>query len=381
MRILHCCLSNYYVDKFAYQENELVAAQIREGHEVLVIASTETFGADKSITYLEPSDYLGSDGARVIRLPYKRFCPKKIMRKLRMHPDVAKTIESFKPDTILFHGTCGWELITVSNYVKRHPDVRLYVDSHEDYNNSARNFISKWLLHFLYYRTVVRYCSRWINKILCVNIDSMFFLQDLYGLKAQQLEFFPLGGKIFHDDEYKKMRQLAREKLGFDDSEIVFLQSGKINRSKKLLQSLLAFREISEGKFRFIIAGTLEQDVSNEAQEIIASDSRIRHLGWLNPEELQSALCAADIYVQPGTQSATMQMSLCCRCAIVIDDNISHKPYLKTNGWLINSDASLKNAFREIAASPDIVKVMSENSALLAAELLDYRKLSKRICV
>lgn len=379
MRIIHCCLSNYYVDEFAYQENELVAAHVADGHDVMVIASTETFGTEKKITYLDPSDYSGADGARVVRLPYKKFLPQWIMRKLRMHPNVNGLLDAFKPDVIMFHGTCGWELQTVCTYVARNSHVILYVDSHEDYNNSARTFASKWLLHFCYYRLILLACLPRIRKILCVNVDSMHFLEDLYGVKSEKLEFFPLGGQIPTDIEYNDRRASIRLRFNLEDDNIAIIQSGKINRSKKLVESLTAFREIPDKKMRFFITGKIENDVSNEANALIAADPRVVFLGWLNPKELQDMLCGSDVYVQPGSQSSTMQMSLCSRCAVVLDDNISHKPYIRANGWLLNSELSMRSVFAEVSQSPDTVRRMCENSKLLAAELLDYKKLSNRI--
>jgi 1,2-diacylglycerol 3-alpha-glucosyltransferase len=151
MKIAHLCLSCFYIDGFAYQENQLVAQNVADGNEVQVIASTESYAANGELEYIEPNDYLGSDGARVIRLLYKKWLPRFLMRKLRMHNNVYNLLDEFNPDVILFHGACGWELLNVSKYINKNPNVKLYVDSHEDKYNSARNFLSKYLLHKIYY--------------------------------------------------------------------------------------------------------------------------------------------------------------------------------------------------------------------------------------
>ena len=78
MKILHLCLSCFYIDDAGYQENQLVRQHVRDGHEVLVIASTETFDGRGGLTYTEPKTYTGSDGARVIRIPYVRWLPARI---------------------------------------------------------------------------------------------------------------------------------------------------------------------------------------------------------------------------------------------------------------------------------------------------------------
>ena len=43
MKILHLCLANFYVDEFNYQENILPRINKLDGHEVYILASTETF--------------------------------------------------------------------------------------------------------------------------------------------------------------------------------------------------------------------------------------------------------------------------------------------------------------------------------------------------
>ena len=69
MRILHLCLSCFYIDDAGYQENHLVRQHVADGHEVLVIASTEIFDGKGGLGYAEPGSYIGSDGAKVIRIP------------------------------------------------------------------------------------------------------------------------------------------------------------------------------------------------------------------------------------------------------------------------------------------------------------------------
>jgi 1,2-diacylglycerol 3-alpha-glucosyltransferase len=379
MKIVHCCLSNFYIDGYSYQENELVAQNVKDGHDVTVIASTETFGSDRRLAYLEPGEYLGTDGAKVVRLPYRRFLPQVVMRKLRFHLKVWDLLTSLQPDVILFHGTCGWELKTVARFKKLNPDVRLYVDSHEDFHNSAKSWASKWLLHYGYYRVILRKNLKWIEKILCVNMSAISFVNEFYGVPIDKIEFFPLGGLTLDDREYSETRTGARGRYGVSAEQILFVQTGKIDRTKRLLESLGAFTRIEDSRFRFLVAGHLQDDIAEDVQALVRKDDRIRFLGWKTPDELRDLLCAADVYVQPGTQSATMQMSLCCRCAVILDDVPSHKPFMNDNGWLVGRDISLDDAFHLAADSADRLPLMSGNSAAVALRLLDYKSLAARL--
>jgi len=73
MKILHCCLSNFYIDNYNYQENMLVREHVKLGHDVRVLASTETYNSDGLFTYTDAGSYMGSDGALVTRVPYKKY--------------------------------------------------------------------------------------------------------------------------------------------------------------------------------------------------------------------------------------------------------------------------------------------------------------------
>ena len=92
---------------------------------------------------------------------------------------------------------------------------------------------------------------------------------------------------------------------------------------------------------------------------------------------MTNLLCAADIYVQPGTQSVTMQQSLCCRCVVILDKVKSHYPYVNENGWLIQSQEELNDIINSID-KVDLSK-MQRKSFKIACKLLNYVTLSKRI--
>lgn len=379
MKILHLCLSCFYVDSFSYQENELVRQCVSDGHEVEVIASTETFLDNGQLGYTLPGRYEGTDGAFVERLEYLAIFPHMLARKLRIHPGLYAKIDRFAPDVILFHGACGWEIRTAARYVRAHPHVRLYIDSHEDFVNSARGWASKWLLHYSYYRPILRSALDVAAKILPVSISCMEFIRDFYGVPQDRLEFFPLGGAVPDDGEYDTMRTNARRALGLADGDVLIVQSGKIDATKKLVEALEAFSKVDDAALHFVVPGLIQADVAARVQKLVEADPRVRLLGWKSADELRAILCAADVYCQPGTQSATMQMSVANRCAIILDDVASHKPYLDGNGWLVGTEQTLLDAFRAISENKAALSKMRAQSHALALRMLDYRQLAKRI--
>lgn len=379
MKIIHFCLSNFYIDGYTYQENMLVREHINAGHEVIVVASTETFNENGEISYLDPSEYLGHDGAKVIRLPYRSFLPIKVMKKLRMHPRVYKILDNFEPDIVMFHGMCGFELITVALYAKRNSEVIFYADSHEDFNNSARNLLSRNTIYKFFYNPLIRFSKKHINKVFYITYETKLFCQKIYKLEDKQLEFLPLGGKLLDDINYIRLREQKRKNMNLESDDIVFFQSGKFDQKKKLLESLISFSEIKDDNFKFIVAGSIDKKIEFDFKKLLAKDSRVTYIGWVESDELLELLCMCDVYVQPGSQSATMQMSVSARCPVILADVPSHRHSFYENGFLIDSTEQLINAFKEISDNPSILNEMSENSFDYAKENLDYSKLAKRL--
>lgn len=377
MKVIHLCLSCFYIDGMSYQENDLVRQHVREGHEVLVVASTETIDAHGNLAYMQPGEYPGTDGANVIRLPYASILPHALRKKLRMHEGVRRILDDFAPDSILFHGACGWEIKTAASYARAHPEVKFFIDSHEDWNNSARNFVSRELLHRRYYGPILRSALDRVEKILCLSTEAIDFVAELYRVDRSMLELYPLGGFPKEGEEYESLRQKRREQLGIADRETLIVQSGKQTVRKKLIETLDAFAAADSASLRLVIAGVLSDDIREEAERRIAADPRVSFIGWQSRDDLDALLCAADVYLQPGTQSATMQHSLCNQCAVILDDCPAHEVYKNRNGWFISDQAGLEAAIR---ALPEVnLAELKLNSLAVAKRILDYSILAQRV--
>lgn len=379
MNIAHLCLSCFYYDGFSYQENLLVQQNVNDGHNVQVIASTESIDSKGEMTFLDQGSYMGTDGAWVNRVPYNKLVPKVVRHKIKSYDKVLNILQDFSPDIIYFHGISAVELLSIRKFKEKNPDVKLILDCHSDKYNSARGFLSKNILHSMIYKNCYKRLLPYVDKVFCISLDAMDFATDFYDTPEEKVEFFPLGGQCLDDEEYFYLRNNVRSDLGISNDKIMILQTGKMNAKKKLVESIKQFKKVDNKKFVYIIAGSLEEDVKSEVLELISSDERIRYLGWVNSVKLESLLCASDVYLQPGSQSATMQQSICLRNPVILDNVKSHKPFVDGNGWLINSFNDMSKIFENISASPFILNEMSERSYQIAKEKLDYKMLAKKI--
>jgi glycosyltransferase involved in cell wall biosynthesis len=219
-----------------------------------------------------------------------------------------------------------------------------------------------------------------IHRVFCISKEVESFVRKFYNCPDSKVEFLPLGGKVFSDDAYQQLRKAVRAQHQWGDDQRIFVQSGKFDTAKRLLDSLKAFSALPHPNIRLILAGVFMADIQEEADELVRKDPRIIKLGWLNTEQLTSLLVGADVYVQPGSQSATMQMAMCCRRPVVIADVVSHRAFINANGWLVTSNQSICDALESAATIPQSeLMAMSVQSGRIAADLLDYAQQAKKL--
>ncbi|MBP6688406.1 MAG: glycosyltransferase family 4 protein [Hyphomonadaceae bacterium] len=378
LRIAHICLASSYTEGMNYQDNILPAQNRADGHEVLVVADCTCYSNGKKITVSALNKTL-DDGVRLVRLPFAgRFMPAVVRERVRWTPGLRDVIKDFRPDVILYHGLVGVELLTVGGYKRENPGVRLYMDSHMDSHNSGQSAVSRLLQYKVMNRFLWNCIRGVVDKVFYVSYESRDFLHEIFRIPEQSMEFLPLGGFVKNSIDRARTREATRGRYGFSAREVVFLHSGKFNRLKKTLQLLRAFSRVDNSSYRLVLVGSFDEDIDTEAKALIDKDSRVSYLGWRSGAELQELLCASDCYVQPGTQSATLQSAICCALPVLIFPYSSHRPYMVGNGRFVADEAELAAALKEME-SGEVRSQMSASSLAIAEKLLDYRLIARRL--
>lgn len=379
MRIVHCCFCCFYIDGYAYQENLLPLQNHQDGHEVLILASTQSF-QDGREAYVEARSYENEYGIPVVRLPFQRFGSDALTHKLKKLSQVTQHLEAFKPDVIYLHGLCSLSNLEVYSYKKKHPEVCLLCDTHADIHNSGTNWVSKYLQHRLLWRSVVKKIQPQAEKIYCISDECLDYARENFKADPKKLVWYPLGVSCPEEEEMQRLRAERRREMGLNEDTLLFVHSGKMDKAKRTVEILDAFAGVKGENMCLAIAGNFLPEVREEADKKIAADARVRYVGWQNQEQLLSLLCAADVYVQPGSQSATMQNSLGCGCAEMLYPHKSHTPYMSNgNGWFVETAADMAKAFEDAAADIERVRQMGRNSRDYALKTLDYSMLAKRM--
>lgn len=321
MKILHLCLSNFYIDEYAYQENLLTKYHKLLGHEVKIIASTVSF--DKKTgkpTLTDVNNYKNEHGIEVSRIPYKFPNLGKFLNdKIRLYKDTIKYLEEFQPDLIFCHGTQLLDLFQVAKYVKENPKCRLVVDSHAAYINSGQTFFSKYFLHKMFYSFVYNTNKKYIDKFFVVTPGSLHFAHELYNVPLEKMEILYLGAdtESLKIEEKVEVRKRYRKENNIEDSDVVLISGGKIDKLKNIIWLVDSFKKIKNKNLKLILFGPIDPTIKKELLYKINEDSRIIYKSWLKPEEVSKHYLAADIGVFPGSKSALWEQAICCGLPLV----------------------------------------------------------------
>lgn len=378
LRIVHICQASSYTEGMLYQDNILPDVNRDDGHEVIVVADCTCYIGGK-LAAIPEEDKILENGVRLVRYEFGlKFLPDIFRKKIRYTPKLKQLLEDFRPDVILYHSLVGASLLTVGAYKRKYLKTRLYLDSHADFNNSAKSFISRWLQYKIFNRLLWCSISSLVEKVFYVSNESRDFLREMYKIELKKMEFYPLGGIIRDEEERLIFRHEVRNEYSLLENDIVFIHAGKFDQMKRTLDVLQSFSRLAYSNFRLLVVGVFDRDISDEARDIIESDCRIKYLGWKTGDDLVRFLCASDCYVQPGSQSATLQTAICCGLPFIVYPHPSHESYLKGNGFYVENSTELMAAMGKFV-DPVLVRNMSDASYDVARNMLSYKVLARRL--
>lgn len=309
MKIVHLCLSCFYIDNYSYQENMLPKYHVKQGYEVTMIASLCSFNEKGQGCYLpKASTYWDKDGYKVIRLAYKN--PIRLNRLFRHYEGFKEALYDEAPDIIFMHGPSFGDTPVVRQYIQKHPETRLFADNHADYINSATNFLSKKILHPIVWRHYAKVVEPYMEKCFGVTPQRCRFLKEMYHINPAIIEFLPMGV----DDEViplkrEDLRKQVRGNLGINADDFLILTGGKIDERKNTHVLLEAMAVLNNPKIHLVICGTLTPQMQY-LQEKINVNKNIHYLGWCNAEQVMDNMIASDMACFPGTHSTLWEQAV-----------------------------------------------------------------------
>lgn len=379
MKILHLYTGNPFSETLYYKVNYIVDANLADGHEVTVLADT-TCWQENRIAETEPCDKIMPNGARLIRVPLRAMGHPWLTDKLRIVPHFAERVISLAPDVLVIHNLFQRGVCDLGTIHRALPNCKIYGDVSTSFENSARSFLSRHVLHGCLYRSWIRKSLPYWDQIFYVSALSRDFLREMYHLPDSLLELNALPATIVPPEQKARYSAAFRAAHHIPADTMVLFHSGKMDAAKKTVELLKILQDLS-GRFpyRLFIAGSFYDDIREEAEGLIREMDSVTFLGFLSQKEMQTALAACDLYLQPGSPSHTAQAAICCGTPVVVSGEDAYGLFMQGNGCLIDHADALRTILPDVAAHPEQLAEMSRKAYEVAAQYFDPRKLAARL--
>jgi 1,2-diacylglycerol 3-alpha-glucosyltransferase len=387
MKILHTCLAAFYIDGFSYQENVLPKIHKQMGLTVEILASTENYDSNIRLCYVDPGTYVNTDGITVTRVPYVKWLPFFIVKKLRIYNGVTKALEAFRPDIIYLHDMQFLGIVAIVRYVKRNK-VKVIVDTHTDFINSGKNWLSKYILHFVIYRYCANLILPYANKFYGTIPARMDFLRDVYGIPESKIELLPFGvdDTVFDWSAKDKIRKETRDSLGLNDNNILLVSGGKMDKRKNFPELIHAYKILKEefkiDNIRLLIFGKPNEEMRKEILDLINANPEIIYLDWLHSSTIHKYLIAADIAIFPGTHSVLWEevVGLGIPALFRKWERMNHVD-LGGNCLFLDSGSryEISTVVKTLIEAPNMFKDMKELASTLGPVKFRYTKIAQQV--
>ncbi len=307
MRILNISLNCTFTYGLGYQENLLPEYQKKLGHDVTLITSDLMRDADGNVVVVEPGESILENGVRLVRIHTPSF-----FSRIGYYPQIGKLIEKYKPDLIFAHNLCTMIPAQAIKYKKKHPNVILISDNHQDAGNGGRpGIITK-----LTYQRYKLHWKSWIKhfyKIYGTTAWRKDYAHEKYGIPHDKLDTLLMGVDTDRlPEDFKKVRADVRSKLNIPESSFVFVNGGKLHKEKLIVETLSAFVKMGRPDAHIILFGKLFDDVQEEVLEFVNANDNIHYLGFIAGNDVKKYLIASDFGVFPGRHSVIWEEAIGC---------------------------------------------------------------------
>jgi 1,2-diacylglycerol 3-alpha-glucosyltransferase len=311
MKIVHLCLSNYYIDDFSYQENLLPKYHVLQGHNVTVIASLVSFDSNGKPCLLDAESIkMTKDGYKVIRVDYKR--PFYQLNKfVRFYKGIYSLLENETPDLIFVHDFSFMDIGKVIKYVALNKKVKLYADCHTDFINSAQTWISRNIFHKIVWRYYAKKMSPFVSKFYGTTPLRCDFLREVYSIDSRKIELLAMG---IDDEQIKnkkrdKIREQHISEFKFSEKDFVIVTGGKIDIKKNIHLLMQAVLNINREDIKLVVFGTVSSEINSLFNNLLITNS-VLFIGWQNPDKILDYFIFADLVVFPGTHSVLWEQAV-----------------------------------------------------------------------
>ena len=379
MRITHLCLAGMITEKWSYQENMLIKYHKKLGHEVSVITSQWIKNNNNGYEKINDIDYIGEYGAHYYRLPIKG--KDVIGNRLKRYAGVYQTLQKCNPDVLFVHGCQFLDIREVKKYVEEFKPV-VYIDNHSDFSNSAKSFLSRYVLHGLLWRCLANSISKYVNYFYGVLPARVDFLKEVYHLPENKCRLLVMGAddELVTASKESNARSVLRKRFGIEQDDFLVVTGGKIDRWKT--QTILLMKAVRElqPKVKLLIFGSIDDTLKAEVENLIDGE-KIQHIGWISQKESYDVFEAADVAVFPGRHSIYWEQAAGQGLPLICKDWAgTHHVDLGGNVMFLSSDSvdEIKRALLKITEDTSLYLSMKKIAQKKAIDYFSYSNIAKR---
>ena len=267
--------------------------------------------------------------------------------------------------------------------MKKNPGAKLFVDSHSDYSNSGRNFLSKHILHGMLWRGKIQKLVPYTEKFFGVLPARVDFLLERYHTPKEKTELLVMG----MDDDLaeaaasKECQNATREKLNISPEDFCIVSGGKIDGAKwQTLLLMEAVHAIDNPHLKLVVFGSVTEDIKPRFEEALKKDNRIQYIGWVKANDTYPYFAAADLVIFPGRHSVMWEQVAGQGIPMLVKywAGTTHVN-LGGNVHLLQEDSALeiRKEIESLMDRGEKYQNMKENAAK-GREVFSYRAISKR---
>ena len=381
IKILHLCLCAPVTDGWAYQDNLLPKYHKFMGFDVTIVTSKWFWNSVGKLKIYDREEYENEDGVKIIRLPMKGN--ENFNNRFKRFQNLDVTLETVSPDILFIHGCQFLDMDCIAGYLKKHPNVRVYVDNHADFGNSAKNWFSRIILHKIIWRHCAHKIEPYTTKFYGVLPARVDFLKDVYKLPPEKCELLVLGA----DDEIVKKvktmncRKIVREEYAIGEDDVLVVTGGKINRSRpEVLNLMEAVISLDNSKIKLLVFGNVEEKYKEKFDKLCESD-KIIYVGWLKSADTYNYFEAADLVVFPGLHSVMWEQAVAQGKACVFRDiDGFHHVDVGGNALFVKdvSADGLEKVISELVDDKDKLKKMRSVAEERGMTVFSYADIARR---
>lgn len=334
-----------YSDGWTYHRNIISEKNKLDGHKVTILTTQYAMKPDGTSCLDMPGISYNSKGIKINRLhDMLLFTSVSFSKKLNWTKGLYGALKDENPDIIMIHNLQFLNLNQVIRYKRKHPEVILLGDTHAEENVSiGKNSKKSKLAHKYFWGPIIRRNFKYFDRFFYICVEAKVFFERMYRINLDNALLAPLPAPIMDKIEKNKVKKFIRDTQGVKNDTLLFVHSGKLEkkkRTKELLHALARSRIDCE----VLIIGEIP-DTNKSLYELINADSRVQYLGWKSGDELRKYIAAADLYLQPGSMSITMQNAICVGTPVMIYPHNSYEMYCNGCEYMVESEEDIYNVF------------------------------------